>query len=284
MGLVQGGGPAGPREQLPAPGAVPGQGLLGSGPSAWRHQPGLDDLTGNLSNFRPRSQGLKPHPRPTHSTMSTPGSPRRWLSPPPTPRLHPPRLSVCQQPHSRPFISCHSSRPLMLQSPPPPGLSTVSAGLEAWVAQGSGSLLRTLSPKHECTPRATPSLSFPPRAIPPTITIAPHPWVPRTPLISRALFLPIFSDLEAHAVRGSGREAMRLREGAPRSKDQILGVKPPFSSPAFSFPGIGRSKHSAEAGWVNGLGSHRSGGQLLRWTVAATGIGSLPAPAPCPGP
>lgn len=106
------------------------------------HQAGQDDLTGNPSKFKLFAliPGAKTPPgRPPHS-MSTPGSPCRWLSPlpHPTPPLGPPvRLPTA------PLLAFHlmpQQSATMLYLPPPPAISTAPPGLQPHSRRRPGSL------------------------------------------------------------------------------------------------------------------------------------------------
>lgn len=137
--------------------------------------------------------------------MSTPGSPCRWLSPLPPPHASA-CLSVCQQPHSWPFISCHSSQVRRGNPPPspssPPGLSSSATSprlgahrRKTRIPRGYSLLLQTLhrvawgadhsSPsEQEHTPEAHPQCPFLPGDLPST---------PQDPSCLQGLFLALSS-------------------------------------------------------------------------------------------
>lgn len=104
-------------------------------------QAGQDDLTESASKFKllaliPRAR--TPPGRPPTPCLHLAALADGYL-PSPTPRLHSARLSVCQQPHSWPFISCHGSRPRCCAHPPPAS-NTASPGLRPHSSWRPGSL------------------------------------------------------------------------------------------------------------------------------------------------
>lgn len=189
------------------------------GPSAQRHQAGQDDLTGNPSSSRlfaliPRA---RTPPRPPHS-LSTPGSPQRWLSPLPPPHastrppvrlpaapllaFHPvPRQPAATLPSPAPR-GCPA--PQLLLGSGPMGLRAGSPGLWLPAADPSSSPAQGGLGAHSSSPcnRTKPPEGHPhwPFLPPPRLT----PRTPRAPEPPSCLALP---DPRSQAARGRPQTA-----------------------------------------------------------------------------
>lgn len=203
------------------------QGLLSLGPSAWRHQAGQDDLIGNPSN----SRLLALIPRAKTPSASSTLHVYTWqrsqmvISPPPTPRLHPPACPAANSP--TPGLSSRATAAGRdAAGPRPPGwpapqllLGLCPMGLRAGSPRAWASCCRPctvgwpgdtlpLTLEQECTP--FPSTTPPPHQ-------EPCPC-------------PVLSDLGAQAAKV---EATRPWEKAPWSEEQTLGMTGTFPTGIF---------------------------------------------------
>ena len=196
--------------------SIPRQGLLGLGPSAWRHQAGQDDLTGNSSNSRLSALIPRAKTPPASSALHhvyTWQPLQMVISPPPTPHLRPPvRLPTTR------LLAFHlvPQQPgPTRQSPAPPGLSSsqLLPGLEPTGGRPGcpGAIASCCRPctgwpggpttphpvKRSTHPRHTHSV-LSSLATPPLLVLTPGPL-----LLPGPFSCPVLSDLKAWAARGS---------------------------------------------------------------------------------